>query len=147
MSQENVYLASYAIPEDLKINADVDRLANAIAGLALELFAGQKDVFLQISQTQNSLLVFNITGKYTVDSDQFIELINSTKPSHYNTKSAHRLRLPLSKKVLQVHGATVSASVESNDEDEIVVHLHFSLAMMEKEMALNNATVASHNGT
>jgi PAS domain S-box-containing protein len=119
LSADKIYLASYAIPEEIRITADIDRLASAMAGLALELFSGQKDIFLQLADTEAGGLSLTITGAYTADTEQAIESINSTQASRYGTKSTQRLRLPLSKKLLQLHKGTARASLAQDENEQI----------------------------
>jgi hypothetical protein len=90
-----------------------------MAGLALELFSGQKDIFLQLADTEAGGLSLTITGAYTADTEQAIESINSTQASRYGTKSTQRLRLPLSKKLLQLHKGTARASLAQDENEQI----------------------------
>ena len=90
--------------------ADHDRLPYAISGMILELFAEGSD--LKINTANNQFIVTGPGAKSLSEND--LVTLNSDDISGYSSTSTRRLRLPLSRKLLQMHQAKCKITQEQN---------------------------------
>ncbi|MBX9686083.1 MAG: PAS domain S-box protein, partial [Candidatus Obscuribacterales bacterium] len=100
-------------PEQLSkanLEADLERLAYAVSGMAMELFNDKKVQLFLKADCADSQLKIILSGPVKETSEGGFAGINSEDAGgQYNADSSHRLRLPLSKKLLQMHHAKASA--------------------------------------
>jgi PAS domain S-box-containing protein len=106
LSSQGVELRLGAPAPELVLEADAERLAYAVAGLALEIFEANS---LELSPScQDGTLSIRIAGcQSRLSPDEFAQ-VSAGSFSQYNPKSRQRLRLPLSVKLLTLHHGVVT---------------------------------------
>lgn len=96
--------------EKTDLNADLERLSYAISGLIMEFFAENSTLECEAKQSNSQwqLQVKGTTVRPLTETD--LASLNSTDISAYNSTSNHRLRLPLSRKLLDMQNCCYNIS-------------------------------------
>lgn len=116
---------------NLLLEADAERLAYAISGIIGELFPHNSAIKLTLQQKQNadreSTLNLTFIGHSDASADT-VDSINDKELSRYSETSTHRLRLPLSKRILQNHKASARAKFLSHDSENMILEFELITA-------------------
>ncbi|MBX9720707.1 MAG: hypothetical protein K2X81_04885, partial [Candidatus Obscuribacterales bacterium] len=111
----SIALNSAAEVPAFSVDADLERLSYSIAGVIAELFTeATKEVNLSVSNINDHEIKLSFTALLQNVSPDSMIAINSADASQHSNNSKHRLRLPLCKRLLQLHNVTASAANSSN---------------------------------
>ena len=116
LAEAGTELVLSAFPEELKLEADADRLSYAISGMALEIFGGGTDPLTLQATCSNAIITINIEGAPARLTVQDFTALAAGSLAQYNASSTHRLRLPLSLKLLQLHHGTACLETKTGGQ-------------------------------
>ncbi len=125
------------------LEADAERLAYAIAGVISELYSEQTAVKMQLECKPTNTLNLYLSARSNASAAS-LESVNNSELSLYSETSAHRIRLPLSKRFLQAHMVLTHAEFSEPNK----LHLRFTIPLKANASANgSNASSAENDST